>query len=583
LVAGRPKLGSLLTTSGVITPEQLERAIEHQISSGCRLGEALITLGFCTDAQIAQALAEQLQIPFLDLEESPPLPGCVSLLPRQVALEYGVIPIRMQGTRLLVAARDPFDIRVDEAVRQATGLQVVLATAPESQLVGLLHRHYKENPCEEPQPQAADAVEEDEAEEQQVSVERLVAAGKQVSTIRVVNSLIADAVRRGASDLHIEPEEDRVRVRYRIDGQMRPVMTLARDQLYSIVARVKIMCGLDIAENRKPQDGGCRVRVDGRSIELRVSTLCGVHGEVVVFRILCQDAGLQQLDAIGFEPDMLQRFRRLLAARHGVVLITGPTGSGKTTSLYAALNHLNRDDVNIVTVEDPVEVKLPGINQIQVHDRAGRTFAGTLRSLLRQDPNIIMVGEIRDAETVDIACRASLTGHLVLSTLHTQHALGTIARLLDMGVEPWMVAACLNGVLAQRLVRRVCEECAEDYTPPPGLQRALQAQFGSLEGAHFRKGRGCAACHHSGNRGRAGVFELLVIDDSLRELLARGTSAGKLKEHALRSGFAFIEHDAFRKACRGLIAPEEIISLGFGVAMAVDDSEAEPDSLSACS
>jgi type IV pilus assembly protein PilB len=576
MVAGRPRLGSFLMEQEIITEDQLDTAMEHQSNTGGRLGQALIDLGFCTDADIARALADQLEIPFVDLEEDPPSADCIALLPREVALEYGILPIRMQGLRLLVAALDPYDIRLDEALRQATGLNAVLVMAPASQLQELLRRHYAENLLEEPHPSTVDELEEvDGGEQGHLAMDRLVAAGEQVSTIRIVNTLIADAVRRGASDLHIEPEQNRVRVRCRIDGRMCAVASLPTDLLQSAVARVKIMAGMDISENRKPQDGGCGVKVDGRSIELRVATLRGIHGEIVVIRILSQDVGLQHLDSIGFQQDMHRDFRRLLAARHGLLLITGPTGSGKTTTLYAALTHLDREDLNIMTVEDPVESRLPGINQIQVHDRAGRSFATALRSILRQDPDVIMVGEIRDVETVDIACRASLTGHLVLTTLHTQHTMGTVARLLEMGLEPWMVASCLNGVLSQRLVRRVCENCAVEYSPPSGLRRALEAQFGSLAGAQFRKGTGCAACLRSGSKGRIGVYELLTVDDTMRDLLARGSDFDRMREHVFSRGFQTMEADAFRKACQGLISPEEIIDLGFSVAMAMEDEEVE--------
>jgi type IV pilus assembly protein PilB len=571
MVLGRPNLGRILTTSGIITEDQLESALQYQIDQGCRLGEALRNLGLCTDIQIAQALAEQLEIPFVDLQEVPPSPSCVALIPREVALEYGVLPVRMEGDRLLVAARDPFDVRVDEVVRLAAEVQVVLAIAPESQLCELLHQFYNENVFEETLSRVSEEPETLEEEAQQVSLEQLIAGGEQLSAVRVVNVLIVDAVRRMASDLHIEPEETRVRVRYRIDGRLRHVVSLRRDLLSNVVARVKIMCGMDISENRKPQDGGCRVRVDGREIELRVSTLRGVHGEIVVIRVLNQDANLHRLPALGFDATLVRDVRRLLAVRQGLILIAGPTGSGKTTTLYAALNHLNREDLNIMTVEDPVEMKLPGINQIQVHDRAGRTFAATLRSMLRQDPDVIMVGEIRDVETADIACRAALTGHLVLSTIHTQHALGTIARLLDMGVAPWLVGACLKGVLAQRLVRRVCEHCAAPYTLPDGLLHALETVFGGLSDAHFAKGQGCSACHRTGVRGRMGVYELLMVDEDLRHRMTEAKSPKELREYIVRSGFRSIESDAFSKACLGLIPPEEVVDLGFGAATAMDD------------
>jgi type IV pilus assembly protein PilB len=314
-------------------------------------------------------------------------------------------------------------------------------------------------------------------------------------------------------------------------------------------------------------------------VELRTSTLRGIHGEKVVLRIQTPDVRLQSLDSLGFSPATLRDFRGLLAARQGMLLVTGPTGSGKSTTLYAALQHLNRDEVNITTVEDPVEVKLPGVHQIQVHNRAGRTFATTLRALLRQDPDIIMIGEIRDTETLTIGCRAALTGHLVLSTLHTQHALNSLARLVDMGVEPWMVAACLNGVIAQRLVRRVCEGCAKAYDPPYELLRALRTRFGParVDEACFRHGTGCSHCQSSGTRGRVGVYELLTIDEGLRHLIAKGLGADAeaLQKYVAGRGFVAMEEHAFEKACSGEIPPEEVISLGFEAAVALERGERE--------
>jgi len=408
-----------------------------------------------------------------------------------------------------------------------------------------------------------------EDEKPRVSVDKLMEVAHETSAIDIVNALIADAVRRRASDLHIQPGKERVQVRYRVDGRLRQVMPLQSTQLPAVVARLKIMCNMDMTESRMPQDGGCKVRVDGQEMELRASTLPSTHGEKVVLRIVSQNSGMHQLDSLGFEPGMLRELRSLLAARQGMLLITGPTGSGKTTSLYAALTHLNKEEVNILTVEDPVEIDLEGITQVQVHDRAGRSFANTLRAMLRQDPDIIMLGEIRDLETAEIACRAALTGHLVLSTLHTQHTLGTLVRLLDMGVPAYLAASALNGVLAQRLAHRVCEECAVDYDPSSALKTALRQRFGSLDGARFRRGQGCARCQRRGTHGRRGIYELLLIDDDLRHLMAEGAAPSVLREHVAERGFRTLEEDAFQKACAGLIPPEEIVELGFGVAMAM--------------
>jgi type IV pilus assembly protein PilB len=422
----------------------------------------------------------------------------------------------------------------------------------------------------------AEAVkDEDRVSAREIPIESLPVTDG-VSAVDVVRTIIADAVRRGASDLHIEPERDRIRIRYRIDGRMQYVVPIQPALMPGITGRIKILSGLDPSETRKPQDGGCAVRVDNRDVEVRVSSLPSNHGEVMVLRFLGESHALHRLETLGMEPPMLRQLRALLTGRQGMVLITGPTGSGKTTTLYAALNHLNTDDVNIVTVEDPIEVDVVGINQIQINDRAGRSFAGTLRAMLRQDPDIIMVGEIRDVETAEIACRAALTGHLVLSTLHTQHTLGSLTRLADMGIPSYLVGSSLNGVLAQRLVRRVCDDCAEPYQPSPNLMRTLEAEYGDLSEARFRKGKGCARCHRTGARGRLGIFELLTVDDDLRHLVAEGSAPSTLRNYVRGRGFRSLEDDAFLKASRGLIPPEEIVNLGFGLAMqAAEEGEAE--------
>lgn len=575
MLLGRPSLGQILIKSGLISQEELNAALEHQALHGRRLGESLIALSYCTDGQIAESLAEQLQIPLVNLAETPPLPSCVAMIPPEIALQYEALPVRFEDTRLLVAVLDPFDIRIDDALQRVTGSPVLLAIAPEGQLRHLLLQHYGDNSFEaEAQPAKNDMVDLVE-EDPTFAVEKLARVSEQGSTIRVVNALIADAVRRGASDLHFEPDETRVRIRYRVDGRLRSIVALQRSLLPSLVARIKVMCGMDISESQKPQDGGCRVRVNGRPVELRASTLRGVHGEKVVLRLQAQNEHLTYLEALGFEPTMLRDFRRLLKRRQGMLLVAGPTGSGKTTTLYAALHHLNLEDVNIHTVEDPVEMHISGIHQTQVHDRAGRSFATSLRALLRQDPDILMVGEIRDVETTNIACRAALTGHLVISTLHTQHALGTVARLFDMGVDPWLVAACLNAVLAQRLVRRVCDQCAEAHHPPEELLTALEAHFGVVEESYFCKGRGCAACLGSGTRGRVGVYELLKLDEEFRHALAEGIAASKpaLWDYAITRGFKTMEEDAYRKACRGIIPIDEVLELGFAAAAIVDNPD----------
>ena len=574
MVSGRPNLGRILLDQGVVSEVELSRAIAYQAEHGGRLGAALVALGVCQDVDIARALAHQLEVPFLDLEKDPPLPSAVALIPGQIAKEFGVLPVALRGKHLIVAALDPLDIRADEAVRKATELPVILGAAPEDQLRQHIDRLYSEQAFEETS--ASVQLVEDEIETA-ASIDALTVAGQSVPTVKLVNTLIAEAVRRNASDVHIEPEENQVRVRYRIDGVLQTVVFLPRKQLAAITSRVKIMNGLDIAESRRPQDGGCRVRVDNEPVEIRCSTLPSVYGESLVFRLLRHDPELVDLAHLGMRPHVLKKVRRLLRARHGLFLITGPTGSGKSTSLYAGLETLNDKAVKVITVEDPVELRLQGVTQVQVEDKAGRTFARTLRSMMRQDPDVIMVGEIRDLETAGIAAQAALTGHMVLSTLHTQTAVGAPARLTDMGVAPYIVAAAVTGVLAQRLVQRVCCHCAQPYVVPPNLRTALQARFGDLSRAQFARGAGCRQCYNTGRLGRVGVFELLEIDDELRRLIADGAHTGDLAMYANRQGFRDMEEDAYLAACEGIIPPEGVLSLGMSLSMEIDPDGLESE------
>jgi type II secretory ATPase GspE/PulE/Tfp pilus assembly ATPase PilB-like protein len=453
-------------------------------------------------------------------------------------------------------------------------LRVVAAVAPESQVREYIRSHFLTPGTAATPLELEEAVRDKEEDLVPSSLEEVAAGASRISTIRIVDFLLADAIRRGASDVHIEADEAQIRVRDRIDGDLRTMLSLSHKLLPQIVARVKIMAEMDIGENRRPQDGGTRVRVDDASYELRVSTLPGIYGETVVIRILDHNPSLLELEHLGFAPEMKQELLRLLNLKQGMLLITGPTGSGKTSTLYAALNRLNRDAVNIVTVEDPVEYKIPGITQVQTNEKAGRTFPNVLRSMVRQDPDIIMVGEIRDQETAEIACRAALTGHLVLSTLHTQDAPGALARLLDIGVAPYIVTASLNGVLAQRLLRRVCEECAESYDLPNALREAFEAYFQEPVCGEFRRGKGCPHCQHTGNRGRIGVYELVTVDEPMRRLLAEGGSLESIERYLAERGFRTMEYSAFQHACAGRIAPEEVIALGMGISAAMPVLEA---------
>jgi type II secretory ATPase GspE/PulE/Tfp pilus assembly ATPase PilB-like protein/CheY-like chemotaxis protein len=514
-----------------------------------------------TDVELAERMAAFFGLEYSQRIETQSIQ--LGVLPTSFCRANYAIAIKDAGGQDAVVVSNPFawDLdQLDALNRAFRGRSYRLMITTERTLAELF--------LEDPQKNATGVPTSVEVhEEETLTVERLMVAGAEPTVVEIVNVLIADAARKGASDLHIEPMRTNVRVRYRVDGGMRAVMPLQKTLLPNISARFKVMCGMDLSENRRPQDGSCTVRVGGEEMELRVSTLPGINGEIIVARILSrQTTGSLALADLGLEPQTLREFRSLLTARQGMILVTGPTGSGKTTTLYSALNHLNGEEVNIITVEDPVEVALDGINQVQVHDRAGRSFADTLRAMLRQDPDVLMVGEVRDVETAEIACRAALTGHLVLSTMHTQHTVGTLARLFDIGITPYLVASSLNGIMAQRLVRRVCGYCAQPYELPAALHDAMCEHFGDIEGHKFQKGTGCARCSRTGTRGRTAVHELLIIDDDLRRLMNEGAAPSELKRHVFQSGLRTLEADAYSKSIAGLIPPEEIVRLGFGLA-----------------
>jgi len=524
-----------------------------------------------TDAEVAERMAAFFGLDYLPRIDTQSIQ--LGILPTSFCRANYAVAVKDARGEDAVVVSNPFswDLdQLDSLNRAFRDRKYRLMITTERTLAAL----FLEDPQERPGQGPATPVEL--AEEQTMTVERLMVAGAEPTVVEIVNVLIADAARKGASDLHIEPMRSNLRVRYRIDGGMRSVMPLQRSLLPNIAARFKVMCGMDLSENRRPQDGSCTVRVGGEEMELRVSTLPGINGEIIVARLLSRQSGSLALTDLGMEESTLRGFRGLLSGRQGMILVTGPTGSGKTTTLYSALHHLNAEDVNVITVEDPVEVSVEGINQVQVHERAGRSFADTLRAMLRQDPDVIMVGEIRDAETAEIACRAALTGHLVLSTMHTQHTIGAIARLFDIGIAPYLVASSLNGIMAQRLARRVCEFCSERYEPPATLRRAIQTHFGEATPSVFRRGAGCTRCGRTGTRGRIAVHELLIVDDDLRRLMSEGAPPSQLRRHVFELGFRTLERDAYDKALAGLIPPEEIVRIGFGLASTLEGQKPAP-------
>jgi len=549
------RLGDILIDAKLITPAQLESALEVKKASGSRLGEVLVGLGLVADVDIAQALARQLNVPYVSPEEIAVDPEVAKIISEQSARRYWAVPIAKEGNVITVAMSDPLNVFALDDISLLTGAEVRPVVTTDRGVEKAIQIGYQQDLI--PPPEAGAPRPGDELE-----TFRLREMVEEAPIVRLVNQIIDRAMDERASDIHIEPLEESVRVRYRIDGMLREVMTIPKANHAATVSRIKIMASLDISERRVPQDGRIRIKDQGRDADLRVSTLPTIHGEKVVIRILDKTRTVNSLDEIGFLPDTLERFRPMIRRPHGMVLITGPTGSGKTTTLTAILRELNSETHNIITIEDPVEYEVPGVNQINVNERAGLTFASGLRSILRQDPNIIMVGEIRDAETADIAIRSALTGHLVLSTLHTNDAAGTITRLIDMGVEPFLLSSSIIGVVAQRLARILCQRCKEPYELAPDDPYRGPARFPEGPVKLFRA-KGCPECNRTGYRGRVAIFELMPVTASIRELINKRAPAPVLHEQAVREGMRTLLQDGVEEAMRGQTSLEEVFRVAY--------------------
>ncbi len=566
----RRRLGELLLEVGLISSSQLEAALSFQKQKGVRLGKALVELKFVTEEQLVEALEFQLGIPKVDLSRVVVSPEIIALVPQQLARRHQMIPIRRTGKKLVVATSDPFNVVGVDDLRQVTGLEVELVLATESELTEALNRHYGVKG-------AAEAVlrnleqeevpgEEAESEDSE-STDRLRQLSDDAPIVTLVNLIISQAVRDRASDIHIEPGEKDVRVRYRIDGMLHEVMRPPKKTQAGLVTRIKVLGRMDIAERRIPQDGQLRLAVDGREVELRISTLPTTFGEKVVLRILRTASNVKRVEELALSEGNLEFFRAALRHSHGMILVTGPTGSGKTTTLYTALQEVNSPERNVVTLEDPVERTLPGVNQVQINPKAGLTFAAALRSLLRQDPDVIMVGEIRDLETARLAVQAALTGHLVFSTLHTNDAVATLARLTDMGVEPFLVGASVRVILAQRLVRAICDSCRERYAASP-REVVLLSLAADEEEARDRKvelyrGKGCPRCRQTGYYERLAIHEVLPVTRELRHLVAAGAEEDELRAAAAQAGMIGLRQDGMAKARQGLTTVEEVMRVTF--------------------
>jgi type IV pilus assembly protein PilB len=552
------KLGDILVREGLITLEQLKKALQEQKSSGMRLGYTLVKLGFIEETEVTKMLARQYRMPAVDLSRFEVDPKILKLLPPDIATRHTVLPLKREGRTLTVAIADPNNVTAIEDIKFITRCDVFPVIAGEYTLRNAIDRYYQQSDAQ--LQSLLKSVEAEEAlevvEDQQDEDVKAQDLADDAPVVKLINGLLTDAVKRGASDIHIEPFEHEMRVRYRVDGALHEVMKPPVKMRAALTSRVKIMAQLNIAERRVPQDGRIKLKMGARVIDFRVSTLPVLFGEKIVLRILDKGNLTLDLKTFGFEPKSEADLLKAILNPYGMVLVTGPTGSGKTTTLYSALSRINQIDVNIMTAEDPVEYNLMGINQVLVRNEVGMTFAAALKAFLRQDPNIIMVGEIRDLETGSIAIKAALTGHLVLSTLHTNDAPSTITRMVDMGIEPFNVASAVNLIVAQRLVRRICAGCKQEhnYTNEEMHAFAIDRKVGP-----FFKGAGCDTCAGTGYKGRQGLYEVMALSSPLRRGILKGASSEELRDLAVQEGMLTLRMDGMVKVKKGVTTLEEVV------------------------
>jgi len=555
LITGTRLLGEILVADGVTTPEMITAALTRMQTTGERLGEALVALGAVTKDDVLKALAVQNNLPYLFRGELPsPLPVVKNLSPKYLR-QYVVCPIAVEGGLLTVATADPLNPMIVDDLRQSTGLDVRIVVSPGEGILEAIDRTY--DGAATPLQRIVEGLEEERGPEGEEDVNHLRDMAFEAPVIRLVNLLVESAIAAEASDIHIEPFEDTLRVRYRIDGILFDQESPPRRLRDAVTSRIKLMAEMNIAERRLPQDGRIRVSLHGRRVDIRVSTIPTVHGESIVMRLLDRASVFLPLEKLGFGSDTLKHFEALIQRPHGILLVTGPTGSGKTTTLYAALEKINSPDRKILTIEDPVEYQLKGVNQIPVKPKIGLSFATGLRHIVRQDPDVILVGEIRDLETVDIAIQAALTGHMVFSTLHTNDAPGAIPRLQDMGAEPYLIASVLEGVLAQRLVRRICQVCRAPETPSAADIEALGVE--APPGVTLYRGLGCDECRNTGYRGRTAIYELFTITEDVRSLILRRASSREIRRLAVEAGMTTLRMDGWSRACEGVTTVEEVL------------------------
>jgi type IV pilus assembly protein PilB len=563
------RLGDLLVKEKVITTEQLDKAVRAQKEAGAnaRLGSVLVQLGYVTDEEVTNFLSRQYGVPAINLEYFEIDSSVVKLVPEETAKRYQILPLSRVGASLTIAMVDPTNVFAMDDIKFMTGFNIEPVVASESAILDAIQKAYEQPIAEENvddllASMGDEADVELQADQEELDLGELEKSADEAPIVKLVNIVLTDAVKRGASDIHIEPYEKEYRVRFRIDGVLQHIMSPPMKLKDAITSRIKIMAKMDISEKRLPQDGRImlKMHVGGKKKQLdyRVNCLPTLWGEKVVLRLLDKENLRLDMTKLGFEPESLERFTRAVLKPYGMVLVTGPTGSGKTNTLYSSVSLLNKPDTNILTAEDPVEFQLHGVNQVQMKESIGLNFAAALRAFLRQDPNVILVGEIRDFETAEIAIKAALTGHLVLSTLHTNGAPETISRLMNMGIEPFLVATAVHLICAQRLVRRICGECKEELSLPP--QSLLEAGFTPEESrtAKVYKGKGCTVCNGTGYKGRTGLYEVMEVDDEIRELILVGASAVELKKKAIERGMFTLRRSGLIKVMGGFTTLEEV-------------------------
>jgi type IV pilus assembly protein PilB len=563
------RLGELLTKASLITQDQLKEALKLQKDTGGKLGETLIKLGFVSEEDITECLSQQFGVPSINLAHFEIDSSVIKLVPADVARKYNILPVNKTGATITIAMADPTNVFAMDDIKFMTGYNVEPVVASELGIKAAIDNYYGTTSSLELKKVMEDLQTQESAdlevleEEEELDVEALTEGAEEAPVVKLVNLILTDAIKRGASDIHIEPYEKEFRVRFRIDGLLYEIMNPPLKLRDAMTSRMKILAKLDISEKRLPQDGRIKLKMKlndkNKELDFRVSVLPTLFGEKIVMRLLDKDNLRLDMTKLGFEAESLVKFEEAIFKPWGMVLVTGPTGSGKTNTLYSALAKVNSPEVNIMTAEDPVEFNLPGINQVQMKESIGLNFAATLRSFLRQDPNIILVGEIRDFETAEIAIKAALTGHLVLSTLHTNDAPSTINRLMNMGIEPFLVATSVQLIAAQRLVRRICSNCKEEVEVAPPALLNLGYKKDEIGTFTIFKGRGCEKCNNTGYKGRVGLVEVMEIDDSIRDLILSGGTAMDIKRNAAERGMISLRRSGLIKIKEGITTIEEVV------------------------